>query len=115
MYIISQQTELVQCPACGEHIPLLQLRKHERNLCINRRVPCRNQAVGCNVMVRLGERALHEHVDGSKQTRSTLYMASHGACLSLQEDDIPCPWTAEVIDIYITNLSIKYLISLYHI
>ncbi len=74
----------------------MNLRKHERELCPNRRVPCRNHALGCTVMVRLRERALHELVDGNKALRPALYLPSHGAHLAIREDDIPCPWTAEV-------------------
>ncbi len=88
--------ELMKCPACGELVPLMYLRKHERELCGNRRVHCRNHALGCGVMVRMKDRALHEHVDGSKAVRSALYLPSHGAHLAVKEDDLPCPWTAEV-------------------
>ena len=77
---------------------LMQLRKHEKELCANRRVHCRNHPLGCTVMVRLRERAQHERVDTQKAVRTALYMPSHGAHLAIQEDDIPCPWTAEVID-----------------
>lgn len=86
----------MKCPACGELVPLMYLRKHERELCGNRRVRCRNHALGCGVMVRLKDRALHEHVDGNKAVRSALYLPSHGAHLAIGEDDQPCPWTAEV-------------------
>ena len=72
------------------------LRKHERELCANRRVRCRNHPLGCQVMVRLRERHHHERVDGNKAVRTALYMGSHGAHLALREDDLPCPWTAEV-------------------
>lgn len=86
----------MKCPACGELVPLMYLRKHERELCGNRRVHCRNHALGCGVMVRMKDRALHEQVDGSKAVRSALYLPSHGAHLAVKEDDLPCPWTAEV-------------------
>lgn len=88
--------ELMKCPACGELVPLMYLRKHERELCGNRRVHCRNHALGCGVMVRVKDRALHEQVDGSKAVRSALYLPSHGTHLAVREDDLPCPWTAEV-------------------
>ncbi len=87
--------EPMQCTACGEFVPAMLLRKHEVERCENRRVPCRNQCLGCNVMVRLRERDLHEQVDGKRQLRYALYLGSHGAHLAIQEDDIPCPWTAE--------------------
>eukprot|EP01034_Spumella_vulgaris_P028906 gene28906-35858_t len=73
----------------------MHLRKHEVEQCGNRRVPWRNQCLGCNVMVKLKERDLHEFVDGKRQMRNALYLASHGAHLAIKEDDIPCPWTAE--------------------
>lgn len=88
---------MILCPACGEFVALLYLRKHEKELCKNRKVHCRNHPLGCNVMVRLSERMLHEYVDGSKAVRSALYMTSHGAHLALKEDDISSPWTAEVM------------------
>ena len=75
----------MKCPACGELVPLMYLRKHERELCGNRRVRCRNHALGCGVMVRLKDRALHEHVDGNKAVRSALYLPSHGAHLAIGE------------------------------
>lgn len=77
-------------------VPLIYLRKHERELCSNRRVRCRNHALGCGVMVRLKDRAQHERVDTSKAVRSALYLPGHGAHLAVGEDDVPCPWTAEV-------------------
>jgi len=74
----------------------MYLRKHERELCGNRRVHCRNHALGCGVMVRMKDRALHEYVDGNKAVRTALYLPSHGAHLAIGEDDLVCPWTAEV-------------------
>ena len=96
LIVLFHFVELVKCPGCGEQVPLMSLRKHERELCVNRRVHCRNHPLGCNVMVRLKDRALHEQVDDSKALRSALFMPSHGAHLSVAEDDISCPWTAEV-------------------
>jgi hypothetical protein len=76
----------------------MDLRKHDREHCTNRKVPCRNHPLGCAVMVRMKDRALHEHVDNERAVRTALYMSGHGAHLSVQEDDLPCPWTAEVGD-----------------
>lgn len=89
-------TELMKCPGCGEVVALMDLKKHERELCVNRRVPCRNHPLGCPVMVRLKDRALHERVDGIKAVRPALYLPGHGAHLALGEGDLCCPWTAEV-------------------
>jgi hypothetical protein len=79
-------------------LALMDLRKHERELCSNRRVHCRNHALGCPVMVRLRDRAQHERVDGARALRPALYLPGHGAHLSLREGDLCCPWTAEVRD-----------------
>ena len=81
-----QRREKVQCPACGHKIPLLQLKQHELEKCRNRKVPCRNHALGCRVMVRLSERHLHEKVVGSgRQVRCALYLGGHGAHLAIEE------------------------------
>lgn len=88
--------EEVVCSGCGELVPILFLKRHESELCENRRVHCRNHALGCNVMVRMRERSLHELVDGRKQTRSSFYTVGHGVNLSIGEDDIKGSWTTEV-------------------
>jgi hypothetical protein len=90
-----KRRELVMCSGCGEMVQLLYLKRHERELCANRKVPCRNQCVGCNVMVRLKERGLHESVFQGRQTRSCLYLSGECTQLAILEDDIPAPWTAE--------------------
>jgi hypothetical protein len=88
----------------------MNLRKHERELCSNRRVHCRNHPLGCNVMVRLKERAQHERVDGTRAERTALYMPGHGAHMAIREADIACPWTAEVrrhlVDSYLCELTL---------
>ena len=43
--------ELVRCVGCGEMCPLQHLRKHEAELCGNRRVPCKNLPLGCPQLV----------------------------------------------------------------
>eukprot|EP01038_Epipyxis_sp_PR26KG_P012538 gene12538-16816_t len=97
MIIRSQsRQECVTCPLCGNNtIPLMDLKRHESELCENRKVHCRNHALGCHVMVNLKERSLHEHVDGKKYVRNCLYMNGHGTHLHVGEDDIPGKWTAE--------------------
>lgn len=91
----NERRETVQCPGCGLMVALMDFRRHEVELCANRKVHCRNHALGCCVMVRLKERNLHEVVDGRKYTRNCLHLNGQGAHLVLDEDDVPCPWTAE--------------------
>lgn len=90
-----QRREPIQCPNCGQIMQLYELRKHERESCPNRLVPCRNHHLGCNVRVRLGERHQHELVDGQKHARIALYLRGHGSHLGIEEDDLASPWTAE--------------------
>ena len=73
----------------------MYLKRHEIEQCDNRKVHCRNFCVGCNVMVRLKDRAIHETVSQGRQTRSCLYLNGAGTHLKLDEDDIPAPWTIE--------------------
>ncbi len=47
------------------------------------------------VRLRALERAKHEHVDGRRGTRYSLYFGGQGAQLSLGEDDVLGPWSAE--------------------
>lgn len=85
----------LQCSTCGDFVPLSKWRRHENELCGNRLVPCRNQHLGCAVMVPLAERAMHELVAEDYQ-RFSLYLPGHGMHLAIEENDIACPWTAEV-------------------
>jgi hypothetical protein len=94
--------ELVVCIGCGQNIPLMFMKQHEDDSiigtfpkCSNRKVHCKNHSHGCDVMVRLNDRKKHEEVDGDKNIRSALYFDGDGASMSIGEDDIPCPWTAE--------------------
>jgi hypothetical protein len=75
----------------------MDMRSHELNYCENPRVPCRNAFLGCEVFIRLKSRHLHENVTGDRQIRSCLYVGGRGVHLDLDEDDLPCPWTAEVL------------------
>ena len=86
--------ELVACSGCGEKIPLSNMRQHEDH-CSNRYVPCRNHALGCSFNVRMADRAIHEHVDGSAFRRSCLYLGPGGAHVNINEDDMSPPWTVE--------------------
>lgn len=91
-----QRLEQVACPACGELQQLRYLKKHEVEQCDNRRVNCRNQCLGCSVMVRVKDRAKHEHVDGQRSIRRCICFGNEGVYLDINEDDIACPaWTAE--------------------
>jgi len=54
---------------------------------MNRRVHCRNHSLGCNVMIRLKERMLHEYVDGMKAIRSSLYLSGHGTYIAIKEGE----------------------------
>lgn len=51
--------------------------------------PLRNDALGCGVMVRIKDRALHEQVDeqveDGKDVSSALYQPSHGAYLAVTQ------------------------------
>ena len=64
VYRSKLRREPITCVGCGLDIPLKDIRKHDNDYCANRYVPCRNWALGCQVMVRLQERAKHEYVDG---------------------------------------------------
>jgi hypothetical protein len=90
-----KRLELVQCPGCGENFPLGKLSKHEREECLNRKVPCRNAILGCPVMVRLKDRKLHEDVHSSIRPRSCLYFNGSDTHVLFKEDDILPPWTIE--------------------
>lgn len=90
-----QRQELVQCSTCGEMVSLAHWRRHERELCPNRLVPCRNHHLGCPCMIPMRERHLHEHID-EQYERFTLFMPGHGSHLAIDEGDITSPWTAEV-------------------
>jgi hypothetical protein len=87
--------EKVRCIGCGETHEIKHLQKHELNNCINRKVPCRNAHLGCEVMVRHKIRHKHEEVDGKAKIRYTLYLTGEGSYLDLAEDDVRCPWTCE--------------------
>lgn len=87
--------ELVVCTGCGAPLPLCEMKKHEEETCSNRYVPCRNAHLGCAMMVRMRDRAWHEHVDGSAARRSTLYFGPGGNHLFVNEDDMTPPWTVE--------------------
>jgi hypothetical protein len=87
--------ELIICNGCGSPTPLCELRKHEEDRCVNRYAPCRNASLGCEVRVRLEDRALHEHISDSSTCRSTLYMGPGGSHIFINEDDMSPPWTVE--------------------
>lgn len=87
--------EVVQCSGCGEDVQLIDLKKHNAEECINRKVPCRNALLGCNVMVRLRDRKLHEHVDGKAVPKPCLYINGGYGHVSINEDDITPSWTME--------------------
>ena len=63
--------------------------------CPNRKVHCRNYHLGCNVMVKLSERALHEIVTEKQATRQCLYFTGLSSHMALAEDDVTSPWTLE--------------------
>lgn len=86
---------LILCASCGEKVSVRGYRQHELKECINRLVPCKNQHLGCQVLVPLKDRRKHEYVD-EHFARYSLYLCGHGSYLHLAETDIACPWTAEV-------------------
>lgn len=89
------RAEPVVCTGCGKSVPLKDFRKHDREYCENKYVPCRNHILGCQVMVRARDRAKHEYVDGSFKQRACLYLAGGDTHLAIGEDDATGPWTAE--------------------
>ena len=86
----------VKCNGCGKLVQLKHLNKHEVDECVNRKVPCRNAHLRCQVMVRAKERARHEQVDGKAKVRYCIYLGGEGAHFDLGEDDLRCPWTVEM-------------------
>lgn len=90
-----QRMEKVQCSTCGEFVMIKDWRRHETELCENRLVPCKNCHFGCEVMVPMKEKQLHELVDES-YARHGVYFNGLGSHLNINENDIICPWSAEV-------------------
>jgi hypothetical protein len=90
-----QRYENVKCTGCAEMVPLMYLQKHEQEECKNRKVPCRNHLLGCEVLVRLKDRKNHEDVSNSIKPRSCLFFDGCDTVMELNEDDIPPPWTIE--------------------
>lgn len=92
----NKRKELVRCAGCGDFFPLRSLAFHEAEECPNRKVACRNAHLGCQVVMRAKMLKAHQEVDNAKaRIRYCLYLAGGGAHISLQEDDITPPWTAE--------------------
>ena len=91
----TKRTEFILCSTCGYQLELRMWRKHEQELCENRLVPCKNEHLGCPVLVPLNERHLHESINEAYE-RHCLYLSGHGCCLHVDESDILYPWTAEV-------------------
>lgn len=103
--------EMVICPGCNTEVRVRLQDEHDRDHCANRKVSCRNSFLGCNVMVRVSERAFHEEVDKmAAMKRSCLYFAGGGSDLGIEEfrevcnggahiylgeSDIVPPWTVE--------------------
>ena len=81
----SNNKELFLCPGCSLEIPMTRYKRHQKDSCINRKVPCKNCKLGCRVMVRPNERERHEFVDSSAGggVRSCLYLAGQGSHLLL--------------------------------
>ncbi len=90
-----KRKEYIQCATCGYQVELSKFRKHERELCENRLVPCRNHHLGCSVLVPANEREIHEKI-AENYERFCLYFSGHGSYIHIQESDILAPWTAEV-------------------
>jgi len=86
---------IVKCIGCGKACEVKHLLQHETQECIYRKVPCKNAAKGCPVMVREKDRARHEEVDGVAKIRYALYVTGDGSYVDLREDDLRCPWTCE--------------------
>jgi hypothetical protein len=86
----------VRCPGCGDTYELQYLRQHENTTCPNRKVPCRNHALGCEVVVRLKDRKDHEDVTNGVKPRPCLFFDGQDTRLLLEEDDVTPPWTTEV-------------------
>lgn len=89
-----KRDEYIQCSTCGYQVELRNWKKHERELCENRLVQCKNHVLGCSVMVPMSERDLHELIDENYE-RFCLYFSGHGSYVHVLESDIACPWTAE--------------------
>jgi hypothetical protein len=77
--------DFVICSGCGQEVPLIAYRRHVREQCANRLVPCKNHPLGCPVMVRMQDRRTHEFVDSRReaQARTCLYMGGQGAHIFL--------------------------------
>jgi hypothetical protein len=91
-----KRREQVKCPGCGDLYELQYLRQHEKASCPNRRVPCRNHALGCQVIVRLKDRKDHEDVSQGVKPRPCLYFDGQDTRMMIEEDDITPPWTVEL-------------------
>ena len=91
-----KRREEVKCPGCGDLIELQYLRHHENTACPNRKVPCRNHALGCNVVVRLKDRQDHENVNNGVKPRPCLFFDGQDTRMLVEENDITPPWTTEL-------------------
>lgn len=94
------RNKLVQCSTCGYQVELRLWKRHERELCENRLVPCKNSHLGCSTLVPLNERHLHESIDESYE-RCCIYFSGHGSFMKIEESDIVPPWSAEVSSSYL--------------
>ena len=90
-----KRRKVVKCPGCGDGFELQYLRHHESNECPNRKVPCRNHALGCNFIVRLKDRKGHEDVNTGIKPRPCLFFDGQDTRMMIEEDDITPPWTAQ--------------------
>lgn len=91
-----KRREEVKCPGCGDLFELQYLRQHESTECPNRKVACRNHALGCNVVVRLKDRKDHEDVNNGVKPRPCLFFDGQDTRMLIEEDDITPPWTTEL-------------------
>ena len=85
----------VECPACGERVQLVQLARHEERSCINRKVPCKNWELGCDCLVRMQTRKMHEQVEHLLGARMCLRFSGGQGFISINEEDKEPPYTVE--------------------
>mmetsp|Transcript_24423 Transcript_24423/g.41370 ORF Transcript_24423/g.41370 Transcript_24423/m.41370 type:complete len:1190 (-) Transcript_24423:209-3778(-) len=91
-----KRREQMQCSGCGDLFELQYLSHHERTSCPNRKVPCRNHALGCQVIVRLKDRKAHEDVTSGVKPRPCLFFDGQDTRMMINEDDVTPPWTTEL-------------------
>lgn len=91
-----ERLERIRCSGCGYTVIAQRLIKHQRDMCPNRKAPCKHWELGCPTMLRLSAMDEHLCVDRLLDARSCLAFDSGKAYIALGEEDRKPPWTVEM-------------------